>query len=71
MTNLIKYTETVIEKYPQLNSHIQDLLQLCNDEIEEGGSEENEITLCWNDIEYLVKEEDSKILSRILKIRSA
>ena len=64
MTNLIDYANQIMEKYPSLKSDVQGLVQLCIDEIEEGGSEQHEIELCWSDIDQLVKEEEAKILSR-------
>lgn len=66
MTHLIEYAKTVIEKYPSLKSDIHGLIDLCITEIEEGGSKEHEINLCWSDIEELVKEEEAKILTRNL-----
>lgn len=64
MTNLLEYTEEVIKRFPSLKSEINGLLDLCVMEIEEGGSEQHEIELCWSDIDQLVKEEEAKILSR-------
>jgi hypothetical protein len=64
MTHLIEYAKTVIEKYPSLKSDIHGLIDLCITEIEEGGSKEHEINLCWSDIEYLVKEHEAEILTK-------
>jgi len=66
MTNLIEFTEQVLAKYPSLKPDIDSLIQLCHDEIEEGGSEANEISLCWTDIDQLVKIHENKILARNL-----
>tara|TARA_B110000285_G_scaffold198394_1_gene230791 strand:- start:152 stop:352 length:201 start_codon:yes stop_codon:yes gene_type:complete len=64
MTNLIDYTNQVVEKYPNLKGDIDGLMDLCIMEIEEGSPEQHEIQLCWNDIEELVKTEELKVLSR-------
>jgi len=64
MTNLLEYAEEVTKRFPSLKSDISSLLDLCIMEIEEGGSEQHEIELCWSDIDQLVKDEEAKILSR-------
>lgn len=43
-------------KYPNLKEEIYDLVQLCMDEIEEGGSLNNELSLCYNDILELINQ---------------
>lgn len=43
-------------KYPNLKEEIYDLVQLCMDEIEEGGSPNNELSLCYNDILELINQ---------------
>jgi len=60
MTNLIKHAQEVIAKYPQLNEDIQGLIDLCVMEIEDGASSDNEIELCWSDIDKLVEDIDKK-----------
>lgn len=66
MTHLIEFAKSVIQKYPSLTNDVKDLVNLCISEIEEGGSEQHEIELCWSDIEELVKEEEARILTRNL-----
>lgn len=61
---LEKYVQEKIKLYPELKSQIISLFQLCLDEIEEGGSKENEIHLCISDIQETINEslEESKRL---------
>lgn len=66
MTHLIEYAKSVIEKYPSLTSEVRGLIDLCISEIEEGGSQDHEIELCWSDIQTLVEEEEARILARNL-----
>jgi hypothetical protein len=56
MENLKKYVYETIEKYPNLKEEIMDLYQLCLDEIDEGGSIENECYLCEDSIKQLIEE---------------
>lgn len=56
MEDLIKYAQTVINKHPQLKEEIEELVQLCKDEIEEGGSPDHEIQLCRGSIEELISD---------------
>lgn len=55
MEFLRNYVMDKIKNYPQHETEIRDLYQLCLDEIEEGGSAENETYLCMNDIEEVIK----------------
>ncbi len=57
MENLREYVNECINKYPHLRGEILDLLQLCLDEIEDGESKENEISLCYGSIKDLIEEE--------------
>lgn len=50
MKELIKYATEMAIKYPFKTHSINELLQLCQDEIDEGGSEAHEIELCAEDI---------------------
>lgn len=43
-----------IEKFPHLKEEILEYYQLALDEIEQGGSVENEISLCISDIDQLI-----------------
>jgi hypothetical protein len=53
MNELIKYATEVVNKHPELQQEINGLIQLCQDNIEEGESETHEIELCMNEIEDL------------------
>ncbi len=53
---LIEYARKVIAEKPALKSEINDLIQLCNDEIEEGGSPTHERNLCYESIRQLTEE---------------
>lgn len=50
MKELIKYAAEMASLHPDKLTEINDLLQLCCDEIDEGGSEAHEIELCAEDI---------------------
>lgn len=50
------YAKTITSQYYDLKEEILGLLDLCETEIEEGGSIQHEIDLCYNDINALVKE---------------
>ena len=54
MKELAEYCLDVICKHPRLAKQINDLYVLCQDEIEAGESETNEIELCKNSIEELL-----------------
>lgn len=55
LKQLRDYARTCIANRPELRGEIIDLYQLCLDEIEEGGSEQHEISLCYSDIEQLME----------------
>ena len=42
--------------YPSIKQEVNSLVELCETEIEDGSSIENEIRLCKNDIEQLIEE---------------
>jgi hypothetical protein len=48
------FANEVIKQHPNHSDKVEELLELCIDEIQEGASEQNEIDLCWNDINYLI-----------------
>lgn len=48
------FANKVIKQYPNHSDKVEELLELCIDEIQEGASEQNEIDLCWNDINHLI-----------------
>jgi len=53
---LSKYVKEKKEKHPSLKNDIQELYYLCISEIEEGGSESNEVQTCISDIEDLIED---------------
>ncbi len=60
MKELVLELRATITKYPQLKEQINDLFQLCKDEIEAGESTENEISLCRGSVKELVDEIEGK-----------
>ena len=60
MKQLVIDLRAVIAKYPQIKEQVNDLFQLCKDEIEEGGSEMHEISLCRGSVQELVDEIEGK-----------
>lgn len=58
MERLIEYAKETIKKHPELLHEINDLIQLCKDEIEQGESPEHEIQLCIEDIRQLIENND-------------
>lgn len=56
---LRQHVRDMIVKHPELRSEMLDLLELCIDEIEEGGSPSNEIHLCMSDIDQLIKNQEA------------
>ena len=60
MNELITYAREVGTKYPAQQSHIEGLIELCQAEIEDGESEENEISLCYNDLKEIEDNNEEK-----------
>ena len=60
MEELIKYAKETIQKHPQLKEDIEELMDLCHSEIEQGSSIEQEIELCMEDIRIMVEELNEK-----------
>lgn len=58
MKRLRDYAKEFIAKHPHLKEEVDDLIQLCFDEIEEGGSIEHEIDLAIDSIDQLLEEEE-------------
>jgi hypothetical protein len=52
--DLKNYVRDMIVKHPELREQMLELLELCMDEIEEGGSPVHEISLCVSDINQLI-----------------
>lgn len=55
MNELLEFANKFVAEHPQHKDEVNDLLQLCFDEIEEGGSSANEIQLCRTSIEQLLE----------------
>jgi hypothetical protein len=53
---LRKFIKQQKEKHPSLASNINELYYLCLSEIDEGGSESNEVDHCISDIEDLIED---------------
>jgi hypothetical protein len=53
---LFIYARSVVAQYPDLKEEVLGLINLCEAEIEEGGSVEHELQLCVRDIDELVEE---------------
>lgn len=58
MKRLNDYVKEFIAKHPHLKEKVNDLVQLCFDEIEEGGSIEHEIDLAIDSIDELLEEDE-------------
>ena len=57
MTNLeqlVQWARNVAKDYPEYKDEIWSFISLCQDEVEEGGSEAHEVQLAYNDICDLV-----------------
>lgn len=51
---LENFAQECINKKPELVEVIKDFVDLCKDNIDEGESENKEISLCYNDIKELM-----------------
>lgn len=60
LSNLKSFVRDTIISNPTLENEIKSLFILCLDEIEEGGSVDNEVSLCIRDIEGLILDDDYK-----------
>lgn len=58
MKQLIEFAKEFIQKHPQHKGEVIDLVQLCKDEIEEGGSISHEINLCIGSIQDLLTNQE-------------
>jgi len=54
MKELIKYANSIISEHPDLKLQIIEIIQLCQDEIEEGNSSQNEISIAYGAIKDLL-----------------
>lgn len=55
LSNLKSFVRNTIISHPKHEEEIKSLFFLCLDEIEEGGSVDNEVRLCIRDIDELIK----------------
>jgi hypothetical protein len=56
MKKAIEFAKEFIKEYPNLKEEVIDLLNLCQSEIEEGGSPTHEVDLCINSIKQLIEQ---------------
>jgi len=56
MEQLLEFAKQTIKRYPALKSDIEELIELCIMEIEDGGSERHEMELCKTSIQDLIIE---------------
>jgi hypothetical protein len=57
MKEAIDFAREFVKQHPNLKDKVLDLLELCQSEIEEGGSPTHEVQLCINSIKELIEEE--------------
>lgn len=58
MKQAVDFAREFVKEHPHLKLQVIDLLELCQSEIEEGGSPTHEVELCINSIKELLEEED-------------
>jgi len=58
MKEAVEFAKEFIKEHPNLKEEVVDLLELCQSEIEEGGSPTHEVELCINSIKQLLEEEN-------------
>ena len=56
MKQLLEFAKQTMERYPAIKSDVEELIELCVMEIEDGGSRRHEIELCWINIQDLIIE---------------
>lgn len=56
-SELLKFANIFIRNHPEHERDVLDLVQLCKDEIEEGGSPDHERELCIESIKQLLEDE--------------
>ena len=56
MKQLLEFAKQTMERYPAIKSDVEELIELCVMEIEDGGSRRHEIELCWRNIHDLIIE---------------
>jgi hypothetical protein len=50
LSQLVQWAKNIAKEYPIHRDEIWNLISLCQDEIEEGGSEPHEVELCYTEI---------------------
>ena len=58
--SLESFIKETIGKHPDLREEVMDMYYLYLSEVEEGGSENNERSLCFSSIRELVEEKESE-----------
>ena len=58
MKRAIEFAREFVKEHPNLKHQVIDLLELCQSEIEEGGSPTHEVELCIGSIKELLEEEE-------------
>jgi hypothetical protein len=58
MKEAVEFAKEFIKEHPNLKEEVVELLELCQSEIEEGGSPTHEVELCINSIKQLLEEEN-------------
>jgi hypothetical protein len=56
MKKAVEFAKEFINEHPNLKVEVMDLLELCQSEIEEGGSLTHEVDLCINSIKQLIEQ---------------
>jgi len=59
--DLIRYAKQCSATHPHLKDEIYDFVYLAIDEIEDGGSEQHETSLAYEDIKQLIDEDSKKV----------
>ena len=54
----MEFARGFVKEHPHLKHQVLDLVELCQSEIDEGGSPIHEANLCINSIKELLEEED-------------
>jgi hypothetical protein len=58
MRQVLEFARGFVKEHPHLKHQVLDLVELCQSEIDEGGSPIHEANLCINSIKELLEEED-------------
>ena len=58
MRQVLEFAREFVKEHPHLKHQVLDLVELCQTEIDEGGSPAHEQELCINSIKELLEEEE-------------